>query len=228
MSRQLTFDLPLRVARGREDFFVSPANALALAMLDGWRDWPLGKCVLAGPPGSGKTHLAHVWAAETGASVVAAAALPNADLPALAKGAVVVEDAHAIGGAKGETALFHLHNLLAEAGQPLLVTASAPPRDWAIGLPDLASRMQAAPLTRLDPPDDALLRAVLAKQFSDRQVIVAPVVLDWLIARMHRSLAAARDLVAALDARALAEGRPIDRKMAQDWLNGPGLFDPEG
>lgn len=227
MTRQLVLDLPLRTARGRDDFFVSPANAQALAALDGWAGWPQGKAVLCGPEGAGKTHLAQVWAEATGATVLAAADLPGADLPALATAAVAIEDADRIGPARAaaETALFHLHNLLAEAGRPLLVTAASPPRDWGLALPDLASRMQAAPLIRLDPPDDTLLRAVLVKLFADRQVAVAPQVVDYLIPRMTRSLDTARALVADLDARAMAERRPITRAMAAEWFEGPGLFD---
>lgn len=227
MTRQLVLDLPLREARGREAFFIAPANARAVAALDAWADWPQGKAVLCGPPGAGKSHLAQVWATATGASVLPATDLAAADLPGLATNAVAIEDADRISGdrAAAETALFHLHNLLAEAGRPLLVTAASPPRDWGLGLPDLASRMQAAPLIRLDPPDDTLLRAVLVKLFADRQVQVAPQVIDYLLPRMTRSLEAARALVADLDARALAEGRPITRAMAADWFEGPGLFD---
>ncbi len=227
MTRQLVLDLPLREARGREAFFIAPANARAVAALDAWADWPQGKAVLCGPPGAGKSHLAQVWAMATGASVLPAADLAAAHLPGLATNAVAIEDADRISGdrAAAETALFHLHNLLAEAGRPLLVTAASPPRDWGLGLPDLASRMQAAPLIRLDPPDDTLLRAVLVKLFADRQVQVAPQVIDYLLPRMTRSLEAARALVADLDARALAEGRPITRAMAADWFEGPGLFD---
>ena len=223
MTRQLTFDLPLREARGRADFFVAPANALALASLDSWRHWPGGKMVLTGPPGSGKTHLTHVWAGAAGARVVEAGALPE-DLPGLSQAPVAVEGADRIGGTAAETALFHLHNLMAEAGQPLLVTAVGPPRDWGLRLPDLASRMQAAGVARLAPPDDALLAAVMMKLFADRQIAVAPALIQWLVPRMDRSFAAARDLVAALDARALAEARPITRAMAASLMGTPDLF----
>lgn len=225
MTRQLTLDLPLRTALGREDFFVSPANATALAGLDAWAGWPGAKAVLVGPAGAGKSHLAQVWASSTSAQVIDAGALATADLPGLATGPVAVEDADRIGGLPdAEAALFHLHNLMAEAGHPLLITAATPPRDWGLTLADLASRMQAAPLLRLDPPDDALLRAVVVKLFADRQVVVAPALLDYALPRMTRSLAAARDLVAALDARALAERRAINRAMIDDWLAGPGLL----
>ncbi|MEY4698191.1 MAG: hypothetical protein RIT14_2619 [Pseudomonadota bacterium] len=220
MTRQLAFDLPALTAFRREDFFVSPANATALAALDGWQGWPGGKMLIIGPRGSGKTHLAHLWAAEVGAALVTGAALSGADLPALAaQGAVAVEDAEATAGdPAAEAAFFHLHNLVTPAGR-LLVTAATPPRDWGLTLPDLASRLQAAPVTRLDAPDDALLSAVLIKLFADRQITVPPSLIPYLVARMERSIGAARALVAALDARALAEGRPVTRQLAADLLD---------
>jgi DnaA regulatory inactivator Hda len=221
VTRQLPLALTQREVRGRAALFVSPANALAVAAVDGWRDWPEGKAVLCGPPGSGKSHLGHVWAEEAGAATVAARDLAGADLRALAgSGAVLVEDADRIGGdAAAETALFHLHNMLGAARAPLLVTAALPPRDWRLRLPDLETRMQAAPLIRLDPPDDALLSATLVKLLADRQLHAAPGVIDWLMQRMPRSLQAARTIVAALDARSLADRRPVTVALARAVLD---------
>ena len=220
MIRQLAFDLPAQEAWRREDFFVSPANAVALAAVDGWRGWPLGKLVLVGPGGSGKTHLARMWAAAVGARIVAGAELAGADIAQLAAGGpVVVEDAEAVAGNRqAEEALFHLHNMVVPQA-PLLLTARQPARDWGITLPDLRSRMDAASLARLEPPDDALLAAVLVKLFGDRQVVVPAALIPWMVTRMERSLAVARRLVAALDARALAEGKPISRAMAAALLD---------
>lgn len=219
MSRQLAFDLPARETFRREDFFVSPANALALAALDG-DDWPGGKLMLVGPAGSGKTHLARIWAREAGATVVTAADLERADIDLHAAGGrVVVEGAEAVAGRPAaEVALFHLHNLVVPGGR-LLLTARAPVRDWGLGLPDLHSRLTAAPVALLALPDDALLSAVLVKLFADRQVAVPPTLIPWLVARMERSIGAARVLVAALDARALAEGGAITRNMAGEVLD---------
>jgi chromosomal replication initiation ATPase DnaA len=224
VTRQLAFDLPTRVALGRKDFFVAPGNALALASLDGWRRWPGGRMLLLGPRGAGKTHMAHVWAAETGAPVVAARGLAERDVPGLADGrAVVIEDAETVaGGPEDEAALLHLYNLMAAQSGAFLVTAGLHVRAWGIGLPDLESRMQAMPVTRLDPPDDALLSAVLVKLFADRQIAVAPALIPYLASRMERSFDAARDLVARLDALALAEGRPVTRQLASALLDSRG------
>lgn len=223
MTGQLAFDLPAQQTFRRADFFASQATGAGLAAVDGWRDWPGGKMLLVGPAGSGKTHLAHIWAEMTGATLIAAADLAQADLPVLAAiAAVAVEDAEAIAGQPAaEAAVFHLHNMLLPAGR-LLITAASPPRDWGLGLPDLHSRMQAAALTRLNPPDDALLSAVLIKLFADRQITVPPNLIAYLVSRMERSIAAARDIVAALDARALAAGRPVTRALAAEVLDSAG------
>ena len=220
MIQQLTFDLPAETRLTRADFCLSPANALALAAVEGWQAWPNNKMLVVGPEGAGKSHLAQIWASDANAVLLRAADLVASDIPALAThGAVGVEDAETLAGnPAAEAALFHLHNLLATSGT-LLITANAPPRDWGLTLPDLASRMQATALTRLDPPDDALLTAVLAKLFADRQLVISPNLIPYLVLRMNRSIAAARTLVDALDARALSQHRPITRAMAGEILD---------
>ena len=220
MIRQLTLDLPTDIRMTRADFCISPANVLALAAVDAWHNWPNRKMLLTGLSGAGKSHVAHIWVADANALLVPAALLAGADIPALAAhGTIAVEDADTVAGdPAAETALFHLHNLLATSGS-LLITAKTPPRDWGLTLPDLASRMQATALTRLDPPDDALLTAVLAKLFADRQLVISPNLIPYLVVRMDRSIAAARALVEALDACALSQHRPITRAMAGEILD---------
>ena len=221
MPRQLTLDLPVRTALGREDFFVSPANALAVTMIDAPARWPQGKLLLVGPEGAGKSHLAAVWAGNAGAATVEARALTSDAVPQIARHRqVLVENAHAVAGnSSQEAALFHLHNLLLDLHGQLLMTASAAPGLWGLGLPDLRSRMEATSTVTIAPPDDALLSAVFLKLFADRQVQVAPGLITYLIARTDRSFATARKLVAVLDARALALGRPVTRALAAEMLD---------
>ncbi|SLN39322.1 DnaA regulatory inactivator Hda [Pseudoruegeria aquimaris] len=215
MAEQLAFDLHSKPALGREDFFISPANAVAVATLAAPEAWPNGKMALVGPRGTGKTHLAHVFAAETGARIVPARRLAAENIEALAAGPVVVEDVPDIAGdAEAEAALFHLHNLALASGSALLVTGSTPPSRWPIALPDLASRMQGTAITQIEPPDDALLSAVLLKLFNDRQTPLDPAVIPYLVSRMERALGSAADLVTALDTAALARRQPVTRPLA--------------
>ena len=209
MAKQLAFELPpARPAMGRDDFFVSGANAQAVAQIDAWRDWPSGKLVLTGDQGAGKTHLAHVWAAQSGARIVpadAVSALPlDTDPTALA-----IEDADTLAGdPSAEEALFHLHNAAIHANQPLLLTARRAPSRWGLGLPDLASRMAQAGLARLDPPDDQLLMVLMMKHAADRNLELTPNMLRHITPRLPRSFAAADRVVARIDALALGQKKP--------------------
>ncbi|MGX0975164.1 chromosomal replication initiation ATPase DnaA [Roseovarius sp. MBR-51] len=217
---QLSFDLPVRPALGREDFFVSPANAEAVAMIESWETWPARKLILAGPIGSGKTHLAHVWAALSGARIIAATDLADADIPALALSPIAIEDADQTAGNRAaEEALFHLHNLSLAEGHTILLTAERPPHVWPLSLPDLMSRMQGTLVTQLRAPDDALLAAVLTKLFADRQIAPSPDTVPYLSRRIDRSFAAVREVVETLDAAALSERRAITRAFAAQVLD---------
>lgn len=220
MTEQLSFDLPVREALGREDFFVAPSNATAVAMIEGWQGWPARKLCLVGDPGSGKTHLTHVWAVLSGAKIVSASDLNKEDVPSLACGSVAVEDVCSIAGNREiEEALFHLHNLTLAEGHSLMFTALIAPSRWSLTLPDLASRMQGTPTITLGPPDDSLLSAVLMKHLSDRQLMPSPETIPYLARRIDRSFEAARKIIARLDAHALQTGRPITRNMAAKLLD---------
>ncbi len=221
--RQLTFDLPARDGFSRDDFFPSASNRAALAWLDDWKNWQGGRLMVIGPKGAGKTHLAHLWAAELRAVIIAAQDLAGVDLRELGD-KVAVEDAHLI-TPEAEVALFHLYNLLSNQGN-LLITARTAPRDWAIGLPDLLSRLQTVQIAQLNAPDEALMAAVLIKLFSDRQIAVPPNLIAYLIPRIERSIGAARDLVQVLDAQSLSLGRPVTRALAASVLDGLASQNP--
>ncbi|MGH1355638.1 MAG: chromosomal replication initiator DnaA [Thalassovita sp.] len=215
MTTQLSFDLPVRPALGREAFFVSPANAMAVVMIENWEQWAGRKLALIGPPGAGKTHLAHVWAAACGAQIIRACDLPQADIPALARHPIAVEDVPAIAGDRpAEEALFHLHNLVLAEGRHLLVTADKPVLTWGLTLPDLLSRMQGTQSVTLEQPDDRLLSALVAKMFADRQLMPSPETIAYMVSHMDRSFDAAGDLVARIDRAALDQKRPVNRGLA--------------
>jgi DnaA regulatory inactivator Hda len=218
--RQLPLNLGHRPALGADDFLVAAPNQEAVAWLDRWPGWPAPALVLEGPAGSGKTHLAHVFAARAGATLLAAAALEVARLPELlgTARAAALDDAEAA----EEQAFLHLYNMLAERSGHLLVLARRPPARWGISLADLRSRLLAAPVAHLLPPDDALLSAVLVKLFADRQLQVGEDVVAYLLARLERSFEAAQRAVAALDRAALAAQRRITVPLAREVLGERG------
>lgn len=179
---------------GEADFFVSDANRAAVDWLARPAAWPMPRVLLIGPEGAGKTHLAGLVAARTGARVI--------------------DDADSI--ADGES-LFHAWNA-ASADRPLLLAGRRLPRSWSHRLPDLASRLAATPLVSLSEPDDALLAAVLTKRFADHGLKVPADVVAWLSLRIERSFAAVGRAVALLDAAAMAERRELTVPLARSLL----------
>lgn len=217
---QLVFELPHRTAMGLEDFLVSRSNEAAVDLVDRWPDWPIGAAVIAGAKGSGKTHLANVWLSRANGKAFEASAISRDTVPAVAaSGAVLIED---IQRASDEAALFHLLNLVREQRLQILLTTDTAPGDLPITLPDFRSRLKALPLATIEPPDDALLRAVLVKLFADRQLTVEPQLVDYVLVRMERSMLAAERFVAAADRRALALQRRVTRAIAAATLDALG------
>jgi chromosomal replication initiation ATPase DnaA len=218
-AAQLIFDLPHRPALGAEDFLVSTSNAAAAAIVERWPDWPHPALMVVAPPSAGKTHLANVWRVRSKASRLTARTLPEADV-ASATGALLVEDLQE--GIADERVLFHLLNLVREHRLSMLLTSTLAPGELKVALPDLRSRLRALPVATIAAPDPALLRAVLVKQFADRQLAVEPHVVAYIALHMEQSMAAAAAVVAEIDRRALAEHRRVSRALAAEVLAGEG------
>jgi chromosomal replication initiation ATPase DnaA len=218
--RQLAFALPHAESLSRDNFLEGPANAAGLALVDSWPDWPNRVMLLVGPEGSGKSHLAAIWAEEAGARATSAHALTAAAVPgALATGALVVEDLKP--SEFDERALFHLLNLAREDEAFVLITARVAPSALPIELRDLRSRLRAAPTVSLLPPDDQLFRALIVKFCADRQLSVDEAVVSFVATRIERSFAAARQAIELLDTEALRLGRPVTRALAAELLRNP-------
>ena len=217
---QIPLPLPHRVSRLGEDFLVAPCNEDAVRWIDLWPDWPGPTLSVVGPVGSGKTHLASVWAAASGArfldhqSFLAAGPGDREET-----GPLIIDDAHLLmAGEAGERALFHLLNRVHGLKGRILLTGTAPPARWPVVLRDLSSRLGAIPVAEIGLPDDGLIAGLLVKLFADRQIKVGADVIRFMTARMERSFEAARTLVDTLDRSALATGRAVTIPLVRDVL----------
>jgi chromosomal replication initiation ATPase DnaA len=213
--RQLPLPLPHETSFAREDFLAARSNAAALSLIESWPDWPAPSLLLVGPPGAGKSHLAAIFAKNSGARRASARDFATLDLDDSAP-ALVLDDADQVGGA--EAALFHLLNFARSRARAVLMTAKAAPDLWGLATPDLISRLRLAPIVEIAPPEPELIEAVVMKLFSDRQMSVEPSLAAYIARRIDRSLGAARALVEALDAEAMARGGKATRAMAAALL----------
>ncbi|MDO9416035.1 DnaA regulatory inactivator HdaA [Pararhizobium sp.] len=219
-SRRGAVQLPLAFghdpATGRDDLLVSDPLTAAVSIIDTWPQWPSPVVILAGPVGSGKSHIASIWRHRSGARDIHP--LAGSDAASLAAaGPVLFEDADRQGF--DDTALFHVINSVRENGTALLMTSRLWPMSWPVELADLRSRLKAATVVEIGEPDDALLAQVLVKLFSDRQLSIDEKLVAYIVARMERSLDAAQTVVDRLDRLALSRGTRINRALASQVLS---------
>lgn len=198
--RQMVLPLRWKAAQGQKDFYVSDANRDAVAFLDGWSTWPIPAALLVGPPGSGKSHLAAIFARRANARL-----WDDADRSA------------------SEEALFHAWNAAMDERRPLLMTACSQPADWNLGLADLKSRLAATPRVAIRAPDDDLLAAVFAKLWRDRGIDAPADFSGYVLSRIERSFEALRRAVEALDSAAMAAQRPLTIPLAREVFIDAGL-----
>lgn len=220
-ARQLALPLPHDPGYAAADFLPAPSNHEARAWLARTAEWPGGRLALWGEGGAGKTHLLHLWAEETGAALLPGPSLRG--VPAPPGRALAVDDADAA----PEAPLLHLLNAAAEAGRPVLLAGREPPARWGTRLPDLASRLRATASVQVHRAEDDLLRALLARLLSDRQLTLPEGLQDWLALRLPRDAASLREAVARLDRAALAAGGRVTRALAAAVLAGMGEEDGE-
>ena len=220
IPKQLAFDLPSRPALGKSDFFISDCNSIAVKLMEDWSNWPNRQHILSGPAGSGKTHLALVWAKSLSANVIKISDVFDIDLPKVTSTSLVIEDMdEKPESAELENNLFHLFNMLIENGYYLLLTGKKDPKFWKVTLPDLRSRILGMRNARLLPPDDRLFLALIAKLFADRQIYPKPEVLQYIARHGERSFSTASRLVDFLDKAALGEGKKISLKFTASYLH---------
>jgi len=210
-ARQFALPFPAERRYLPEDFLMGACNEDALAWIEAPGAWPALRLAVHGEEGIGKTHLLHVFSARHGAALLPATAVRRL-VPPPEAAALAIDDADSV---VDEVALLHVLNAAAERGVPVLLAARTPPARWDFRLPDLVSRLRAAPVVALLAPDDGLLRALLARLLSDHQLRVPAWLPDFLLTRLPRTGGALREAAARLDRLSLAAGGTITRRTAQ-------------
>lgn len=213
--RQLALSLSHDESFAREDFIAGAANSAALALIRKWPDWPDRIVALVGPEGCGKSHLASIWADDSGARVLSSRLLSAIDpTTALSTGALVIDDLKP--GGFDERMLFHLLNLAREEKAHVLITARSAPAAWPLDIRDLHSRLRAMPVVTLEAPEEKLLRTLIVKLAADRQLSFDSALISFLVTRIERSFAGAREAVSRLDQEAMRQKRPVTRALAAE------------
>jgi chromosomal replication initiation ATPase DnaA len=227
-GEQLVFDLPFRPALDRENFLVSDSNFRAVDTIDNWPSYSGSETdyvkIICGPPACGKSHLAAVWGLKTGAYIIT-----GTDLHLHALDKLMDEKALVVDGVENirrdlltqsanEEILFHLINNARQRRYPLLLTANMAPGHLQIELADLKSRLSALVVATMLPPCDMLMRAVLVKLFTDRQLKTDEKVVAYLVSRLERSFLSLNEIVSKIDRTTLSRKVPITVPMVREII----------
>ena len=200
MSGQIALPLEWPADPRDDDFLVTESNARAAHVLEHWAAWPVATAILAGPRKSGRSLLARIFVAKTGGAMI--------------------DDADA----RPEAELFHAWNRAQATRRPLVLVADHAPPEWSVRLPDLRSRLGASPVARIGPPDDALVEALLRRQFGRRGLDARDELIQWLGARIERSHIAVMRTVDVLDQEVLERRRRLTVPLARRVLTDAALI----
>ena len=232
----MTGQLPLALrwpAHQRFESFVAAGNGTAVELLRAVACGADASWVyLAGPSGSGRTHLLIAACADTNANERSAQYLSLAALPAPRSAAIrgfggsallAIDDLDAIAGEReAEHALFDLYNRCRAEQTTLLFAASTAPAQLGIGLPDLVSRLSACTQVALKPLEEFARRELLRARARARGIELDEGVLDWLFARRRRDLGSLLTVLDRIDRASLAAQRrvtvPFLRTLLRDDL----------
>lgn len=224
MSQQLMLPFVHYTSYNPSDFIVGPANGEAYGLLKRWPDWPAQALCVVGPVSSGKTHLLAVYQsfAPTAVRLMPQGLSMDKLRDVFGSAAVLLDDADTVGD---QELLLHLINTVKDGKGTLLMTAKTLPSTWGHDLPDLMSRLKSIPCSQLTLPDPFLLRDLMMKLFSDRQIYVEQTVLEMIAARMTRTFDAAHGIVEKLDQKAAQLRKSVSRSLVRDLFNEfPELF----
>ncbi len=216
---QIPFDLAFKPSYQREDYIVNTQNKPIMAMLDAWPKWQSPWLFIEGKKGAGKTHLAHIFAEKLDAVLIKDLSVSINKLMTKTENKSIVIDCGIDGDREKQKNLFHLINQVKQQ-QKYGVILSEPMDEQGdiIVLADLLSRLSQMPLFKLEEPDDDLLKALIVKLFSDRQLRITEAQINWMIPRIRRSFSFVEKYVDALDKASLAHKKSITQTMLKKEL----------
>ena len=214
---QLTFKFPFKTNYFEEDFYVSSNNFDAYKLIENWPKWPSRYVNIYGPSGCGKTHLANILNKKINSFLVKASELNDNTLPFIKlKQCLIIDDYH---GNIEEKLFYSLLNQCHQSNQYIIVNTLKPIKSFEIKLNDLKSRFENFIYTGIDLPTDDLIRVILTKNFSDKQVKIDAKLLEYILKNIHRSYEDIFDLIDKLDNLSLSTGKSININLIKKVLN---------
>ena len=216
MSDQLILKFPEHRAYKKEDFYVSPSNQEAYDFINNWPKWIKRIVNIFGPSGSGKSHLSSILKTKTKCLEILANELnENIIFEFKTKEVLIIEN---FNEKIPEELLFSLWNIALQDNKYFLINSIKPISSYKFKLPDLTSRIKSSLNIGIKLPSDDLISAIIAKNFSDKQIAVEEKHIDYIIKRIDRSYEKISQFILTLDRYSLKKGSPFGLKLIKEVL----------
>tara|TARA_Y100001936_G_C16016343_1_gene636696 strand:+ start:603 stop:1283 length:681 start_codon:yes stop_codon:yes gene_type:complete len=218
---QLTIDMPKRTALNREDFLVNDRNKSAVEFIDNFYKKPIKLGILIGPKGCGKTHLVNVLCNSLKGIDWSFLSSENKDIYNIfnKNDVIIIEDINNFNSKQKEEFLFHSINLSREFNKSLLLTSSLKVSKLNFKTLDLVSRLEAMNTAFIEEPDDTLMEALIIKLFNDRQLLVKPSTVNFLMQRIERSYLGISEIIELIDKVSLSQKKSVSVKLIKTLID---------
>ena len=213
---QLTFQFPFKTSYYEKDFFVSSNNFAAYRLIESWPNWPGKKINIYGPTGCGKTHLSNILNKKIDTLLIKASDLNNAVLNRLKlKKCLIVDDYK---GNIEENLFYTILNQINQSNQYIVINSLKPVKKSNVKLNDLKSRLESFINLGIDLPTDDLLRVIITKSFSDKQIKVNVKLLEYILKNIDRSYEKIFKFIKDIDIISLSSGKAININLIKKVL----------
>ena len=214
---QLIFKFPFKTNYFEEDFYVSTNNFNAYKLIESWPKWSSKYINIFGPSGCGKTHLANIFQKKINSFFIKASELSNNSLSLIKLKECLIIDEYQ--NNIEEKLFYSMLNQCHQSNQYIIVNSLKPIKTFVIELNDLKSRFDSFIDIGIDLPTDELIRVIITKNFSDKQVKIEAKLLEYILKNIHRSYEDIFDLIDKVDTLSLSTGKPININLIKKVLN---------
>jgi len=214
---QLIFKFPFKTNYFKEDFYVSSNNFEAYKLIESWPKWS-SRCInIFGPSGCGKTHLSNIFKKKINSFFIKASDLSDNSLPLIKSKECLIIDEYQ--NNIEENLFYSVLNQCHQSNQYTIVNSVKPIKTFVIELNDLKSRFDSFIDIGISLPTDDLIRVILTKGFSDKQVKIDVKLLEYILKNIHRSYEDIFDLIDKVDTLSLSTGKSININLIKKVLN---------
>ncbi len=217
MSEQLIFNFPFKKNYLKQDFYVSENNFSAFKLIESWPKWPSRLVNIFGPTGCGKTHLINILKSKIQSMFILAKDINAETLTQYKiKECLIIDD---FDNNIKENILYSIINLAFQDNKYLIISSKVSLKKFEIKLDDLKSRFQSFVEIGINLPTDDMIRVILTKNFSDKQIQISEKNIEYILKNIERSYEKINSFSSSIDGLSLAKARPINLQLIKKVLN---------